>query len=116
MKILTLAEPDREIGVVVNGVRDEGEAEIVFRQLDVAARRFLNCRPHYRGYVPYDPVVRDAILVQRSTVELDPRCPASRCFRMLAARLIRLAPTGGRGVRLVHARRSRPALEVQQCA
>ena len=116
MKILTLRDPGREIGVLVNGVRDQGEADIVFRQLDVAAERFLNCRPHYSGYVPYDPVVRDAILVQRSTVDLDPQCPASRCFRVVAARLARLSPAGGRRMRLAHPRRTPAALEVQQCA
>lgn len=120
MKILTLADPAREIGVLVNGVPDRHEAEIVFRQLDVAAGRFLNCRPQYHGYVPYDPAVRDSLLAQRTTMDLAPQSPASRCFRVLAARLARLAPGGGRAVVPVHLPARTvgrgPMLEVGPCA
>lgn len=119
MKLLTLSEPDKEIGVLVNGARDRAEAETVFRQLDVAAGRFLNCRPLYHGYVPYDPAVRDAILVQRPTMDVDPQCAASRCFRLLAARMARLSPGGGGGVRLVPPPRRRAdgtPSEVERCA
>jgi len=118
MKLLTLGQPKKQIGVVVNGARDKAEAESVFRQLDVAAERFLNCHPHYHGYVPYDETVRDAILVQRATMELDPQCAASRCFRLLAARLSRLSPGGGGVVRLVPppSRAGDAAVEVERCA
>jgi flagellar biosynthesis protein FlhG len=92
MKVLSQANPGQDIGVLVNGVPDRGEAEMVFRQLDVAAECFLRRRPRYHGYVPFDPAVRDSLLLQRSTMEFDPECPASRCFRVLAARLARLAP------------------------
>jgi MinD-like ATPase involved in chromosome partitioning or flagellar assembly len=120
MKLLTLAAPGRAVDVLVNGVRDGEEAESVFRQLDVAAERFLRCRPRYQGYVPFDPAVRDAVLVQQSTVDLDPQCAASRSFRVLASRLVRLSPEGGSRLRLVPpvgARASAGAsLEVERCA
>ena len=120
MKLLTLAEPDRAVNVLVNGVRDREEAESVFRQLDVAAERFLHCRPRYQGFVPFDPAVRDAVLVQQSTVDLDPQCAASRSFRVLASRLVRLAPDGGSRLRLVAAPGGRglagASVEVEQCA
>ena len=124
MKLLTRCEPGKDIGVLVNGARDRDEADVVFRQLDVAAGRFLNCRPQYHGYVAYDPAVRDAILVQRTTVDLDPQCAASRCFKILAARLSGMAPGGGPGLRLLEKAAVRAAggegdgdgLEVERCA
>ncbi|RPJ69717.1 MAG: MinD/ParA family protein [Acidobacteria bacterium] len=120
MKLLTLAEPERAVNVLVNGVRDGEEAELVFRQLDVAAERFLHCRPRYQGYVPFDPAVRDAVLVQQSTVDLHPQCAASRSFRVLASRLVRLSPEGGTKHRLVPPAGARAtagaSLEVERCA
>jgi flagellar biosynthesis protein FlhG len=120
MKLLTLAAPGRAVDVLVNGVRDGDEARSVFRQLDVAAERFLGCRPRYQGFVPFDPAVRDAVLLQQTTVDLDPHCAASRSFRVLASRLVRLSPEGGSKLRIVPpvcARRFAPAsLEVERCA
>jgi hypothetical protein len=46
--------------------------------------------------------VRDSLLVQRATMDFAPECPASRCFRVLAARLSRLAPGDVRGLRTLH--------------
>ncbi len=120
MKVLSLSNSGKEVGVLVNGVPDRREAETVFRQLDVAARYFLNRRPQYHGYVPFDPAVRDSLLVQRTTMDFAPECPASRCFRALAARLARLAPGSGRGLRPVPVPRETPravlSLEAGPCA
>jgi flagellar biosynthesis protein FlhG len=40
-KILSGAAPDKEIGIIVNAVRDGDEAGLAFRQIDTAANRFL---------------------------------------------------------------------------
>src|SRR5205814_595239 len=42
IKILTSTARKKEIGVVVNAARDADEAGTVFRQLDIAASRFLD--------------------------------------------------------------------------
>jgi flagellar biosynthesis protein FlhG len=95
IKIATRAQPDKEIGIVVNGARDADEAAAVFRQLDVAASRFLQRSLRYYGFVVSDPLVREASLGQRAVVEHAPQAPASRCFRILASRLAGLTPLGG---------------------
>jgi flagellar biosynthesis protein FlhG len=110
MKILAQADPGKEIGVLVNAVPDRREAEVVFRQLEVAAGCFLHRHPQYHGYVPFDPVVRDSLLVQRSAVDLAPDSPASRCFRVLASRLSRLSFGAGRGPRPFHPMRQADAI------
>jgi flagellar biosynthesis protein FlhG len=115
-KILSLNAPDKEIGVVVNSVRDGDEAALAFTQLDTAATRFLGRGLRYYGFIAADPAVRDAVVVQRAIVDHLPQSPASRCFRILASRIAGLGPARG-GLRLaVGAERPIVTTEVPQCA
>jgi flagellar biosynthesis protein FlhG len=120
VKVLTTSDPTKEIAVLVNGARDSIEAEMVYRQLELATSRFLQRELRYYGFVPFDPAVREAVLVQRPLVDHRPQSPASRCFRMLAAKIAGLAPVGGPGLRLVppgtRPRAGGAGSEVQQCA
>lgn len=100
VKILTGCSPAQEVGVLVNGARDQGEAELVFRQLDLAAARFLHRRLQPYGHVPADPAVREAVLQQQAVVTWAPHAPASQSFRRLATRVSAMAPLGGPGLRL----------------
>jgi flagellar biosynthesis protein FlhG len=116
-KVLSAVSPRTEIGIVVNCARDAEEASLAFRQLDVAANRFLNRSLDYYGFISEDPAVRDAVVSQRAIVEHMPQSPASRCFRILAARMAGLHPGRGAGLRLVtDAERTVPVTEVPQCA
>lgn len=116
-KILNAAGRDREIGVVVNGVRDGNEAALAFRQLDLAADRFLGRKLRYYGFVAQDPLLKDAVLVQRAVVDHLPQAASSRCFRILASRLAGMGPIRGSGPRLARPLTSlRQEDEVEQCA
>jgi flagellar biosynthesis protein FlhG len=118
VKVLISASPATEIGIVVNNARTAEEASLTFRQLDVAAHRFLGRGLHYYGFVSEDPAVRDAVLSQRPIVDHLPQSPASRCFRILAARMAGLETKPGvRGLRLAaNEGRTIPVTEVTQCA
>lgn len=119
LKVLTVADPSREVGVLVNSVRDAAEADLVFRQLEVASAKFLHRRLLSFGHVTHDPLLRDAVLMQRAVIDHQPQAPASHCFRMLAARVSSLAPLGGPGLRLVprlDRAVSLAQLEAPQCA
>lgn len=99
IKLLTTADGDREVGVVVNAVRDADQGELVFRQLSAAATRFLGVKLRYYGFVIRDASVGDAVLEQRPVVGRTPEAPASRCFRRLALRFAnwtRTAPVASR--------------------
>lgn len=95
IKILTTAGTKRDIGIVVNAARDADEAGLVFRQLDIAATKFLDRSLRFDGYIVSDPGVREAVLGQRPIVDHLPQAPASRCFRILASRLAGFTPDGG---------------------
>jgi flagellar biosynthesis protein FlhG len=122
-KVLTQTCPATEIGVVVNGVRDGDEAGLAFKQLDVAASRFLGRRLRYYGFIAEDRAVRDSVLVQRAVVDHSPQAVASRCFRILASRLAGLGGGPG-GLRLAvgatvptpSTNAGQAAAEVPQCA
>jgi flagellar biosynthesis protein FlhG len=118
VKVLNGVSPETEIGIVVNSARTAEEASLTFRQLDVAANRFLGRGLHYYGFVSEDPAVRDAVLSQRPIVDHLPQSPASRCFRILAARMAGLeAKPGAHGLRLAaNEGRTIPVTEVTQCA
>ena len=92
IKVLTTASPETEIGIVVNSVRSGDEASLAYRQLDVAANRFLGRSLKFYGFISEDSNVRDAVLTQRAVVDQMPQSDASRCFRLLAARLSGLGP------------------------
>jgi len=95
IKILTTAGKKKDIGIVVNAVRDADEAGLVFRQLDIAATKFLDRSLRFDGYIVSDPGVREAVIGQRPIVDHLPQAPASRCFRILASRLAGFTPDGG---------------------
>jgi flagellar biosynthesis protein FlhG len=114
-KILSASAPEKEIGVVVNSVRDGDEAALAFRQLDTAATRFLGRRLRYYGFIAADPAVRESVAVQRAIVDHLPQAPASRCFRILASRVAGLGPATG-GLRLAASGGAAPTTEVSLCA
>lgn len=118
VKVMTAEAPALEIGIVVNGASSAEDAAVTFRQLDVAATRYLGRSLQYYGFIVDDPGVREAVATQRAVVESDPGAPASRCFRILAARIGGLSPIRGRGLRLVPAAgdRAPEGHEVSQCA
>lgn len=95
IKILTTAGKKKDIGIVVNAVRAADEAGLVFRQLDIAATKFLDRSLRFDGYIVSDPGVREAVIGQRPIVDHLPQAPASRCFRILASRLAGFTPDGG---------------------
>lgn len=110
IKILTRAAPGKEIGVVVNAARNADEAQMVFRQLDVATGKFLHRSLRFFGHVVHDAAVRESVLGQRLVVEQMPQSAASRCFRILASRVAGIAPGGGAGLRIA----SRMGIDTRQ--
>jgi flagellar biosynthesis protein FlhG len=120
IKVLTAHGVQTDLGVLVNDARDAEEASTVFRQLQVAAERFLNRRVHSYGFVAHDPHVREAVCLQQPVVFQHPQSPASLCFRMLATRVAGLRPLGAPGFKPVPRSTPLPVgdadLEAPQCA
>lgn len=112
-KVLSNVAPALELGIVVNSVRNRDEASLAFRQLEIAATRFLARSLTYVGFVAADEAVRDAVLMQRAVIEHAPQSPASRGYRTVAAILAGFGPESGRSIDLD---RALAAEEISRCA
>jgi flagellar biosynthesis protein FlhG len=113
VKVLSSAAPALDLGIVVNGVRSAEEASLAFRQIEIAATRFLTRSLDYYGFILEDPSVREAALMQRPLMEQAPQAPACRGYRALAAKLAGLGPTRGRSIDVDAAL---AAEEISRCA
>jgi len=120
IKILATVSPSKDVGIIVSAARDTEEASLVFRQLDLASKRFLQRSIRHVGSVVHDPAIRESLLVQRPIVDHQPQAPASRCFRILASRLTgttHKGPGGGIALAVGHRPDREPvAEESTQCA
>ncbi len=89
LKVVHRAAPERRLDVLVNAARDERDARRTHRHLERVARRFLAADVRYRGFLPSDPRLPDAVARQRAVVEAFPSAPVSRQLVALAAELTR---------------------------
>jgi flagellar biosynthesis protein FlhG len=94
IKLISAADAAKPIGVVVNTVKDVEEANLVFRQIALAAERFLGRTLRHDGHVLEDRAVRDAGLAQAPVVGADGVGPAAACIRRIATRLVASRPSG----------------------
>ena len=94
IKLISAANAARPIGVVVNTARDADEGHLVFRQISLAAERFLHRSVRYDGHVLEDRSVKDSTLAQMALVGNEPAGPASRDIRRIATRLTAARPSG----------------------
>jgi len=94
IKLVTASYAATPIGVVVNSARDAEEGGLVFRQISLAADRFLGRSLRYDGHVLEDRSVKDSGLAQMPLIGSDLRGPALGCIRRLATRLTATRPSG----------------------
>jgi flagellar biosynthesis protein FlhG len=104
VKVLTSASPATEIGIVVNRARSAEDAAVAFRQLEMAAVRFLRRALKFYGFINEDAALRESVLIQRAVVAEAPQADATRCFRLLATRLAGFAPVQGKAAKGAFAR------------
>lgn len=117
IKLVTAGDAAKPIGVVVNAARDAEEGGLVFRQISLAADRFLGRTLRYDGHVLEDRSVKDSGLAQMPLVGSDTAGPASRDIRRLACRLLSARPFGaGPWPAPPPGGRSSSIVEAPQCA
>ena len=110
VKLLIAATPTTAIGIVVNAARDAAQADLVFRQLATAAKRFLGRSVTSYGFVVRDARVGQAVMEQEPIVTRAPESPASLCFRRLALRVANLLKPGPGPARATQVHTARPGM------
>ncbi len=96
IKLVSASDSTKPIGVVVNSARDAEEGGLVFRQISLAADRFLGRALRYDGHVLEDRLVKEAGFSQVPLIGTESSGAASSCIRRLARRLT-TARTPGSG-------------------
>ncbi len=94
IKLVTASHAATPIGVVVNSARDAEEGGLVFRQISLAADRFLGRSLRYDGHVLEDRLVKEAGFAQTPLIGSEVAGPASGCIRRLACRLTATRSSG----------------------
>jgi flagellar biosynthesis protein FlhG len=98
IKLISSADPAKPIGVVVNLARDSEEGGNVFRQISLAASRYLGRELRYDGHIVEDHRVRESAFAQLPLLlGADPAGPATGCIRRVASSLVTARPNGSGG-------------------
>jgi len=98
IKLISAADSAKPIGVVVNSARDSEEGGLVFRQISLAADRFLGRSIRYDGHVLEDRQVKESVFAQLPLLlGSDVAGPATSCIRRVASRLTAARPNGSGG-------------------
>ena len=123
IKLISASDASKPIGVVVNSARDSEEGGLVFRQISLAADRFLKRSIRYDGHVLEDRQVKESVFGQTPLLLLggDGPGPATGCIRRVATRLMAARPNGPGGPwpalpRLVGDPQRASTLEAPRCA
>jgi len=92
MKVLSMRYSEKKFSLLVNLASTVEEANEVYRQLDLVAKRFLDISIEYIGYVLADNNVTKGVRLQKIVSELYPDTVASKCFASLAENVCKLPP------------------------
>lgn len=93
VKVLATTQQRRQVQLLVNQVRRQGEGSAVRQQLQQVIDRYVSptlpqpVRLDLVGEVPQDGAVRDAVLKRQLVFEVAPGAPASVALAAVAARL-----------------------------
>lgn len=94
IKRMAMQDGRQSFEIVVNKVRDEQEARVIFGNVAQVARRHLNVRVEYLGYIPVDEKLKRATQLCRPVVEAFSTAPASLAFGDLGRNLMSLPAAG----------------------
>lgn len=97
IKVLAIHHDATRFRLLVNGLSQSREAEMVYRTLLQVSERFIDrdISLEYLGFIPFDDSIPQAIMRQQPVLHLFPQCPASRAFREIAQRLWETPPRWG---------------------
>lgn len=99
IKVLNKSHGVDTFGLVLNQVTSVAEAQDVYMRLNAITSRFLSVMVELHGWLPLDPAVRSAVMVQKPVVIQYPNSPYAMGVKKLAERLL-MRPSRGVGGRL----------------
>ena len=85
---------EKELLFVVNMARSKQEAFAAADRLMKVSAKFLNIKPRYIGYLPFDIRVADAVKSKCPIVKMHPKSPIVRSMETIAKRILGLSEGG----------------------
>lgn len=79
---------DTSIGILVNMVINQHQAQDVAERIAIAATRFINAKTYFVGYILKDQSVSDAVSSQQPLIFKYPTSDASQCINFIAENII----------------------------
>lgn len=93
IKVMKIKHGVEKFHVIVNMAKDEKEAKAIFVKLYNACDHFLSgVSLDFVGFIPHDPLVRQAILQQKPFCGVNPHGPAARAMDQVAQHIARWKP------------------------
>ncbi len=89
IKRMSIAAVCRRYHILVNRVRSEAEALLIYHNMAYAARGYLDVELEFMGFIPADPAIEDAHAQRRSLLEGWPNSAAAAAFRKLVHTIVR---------------------------
>lgn len=87
IKILAMNYGEKEVSVIANDVKSEGEGLAAFKKLYRSVDRFLNVQLNYLGTIPASDIVNEAVMSQTPLMKCFPSSEVARSIRALSARI-----------------------------
>ncbi len=87
IKVISVLK-EQDFGIVVNMANSFLQAQDVAQRIVMAAKRFINARAHFLGYIPIDQAVPDSVAQRQPLIFKYPGSEATRCINALASRII----------------------------
>jgi flagellar biosynthesis protein FlhG len=84
LKQMVLKNGRQTFDIMINQVKNEGEAKTIFGNIEQVAWQNLQVRLEYMGYIPVDEKLKRATQLCRSVVEAFPSAPSSAEFAKLS--------------------------------
>jgi len=76
--------------ILINMVRNEMQAKMVYHTLSKSVERFINdVVLEYIGFLPTDPLLKQALMNRSTVIEMYPSAISSTCFQNLAEELLK---------------------------
>ncbi len=99
IKVLVTKYGETRFKLLVNGLSQPHQGEMVYRTMLKVMERFLGreISLDYLGMIPFDEAIPKAVLKQEPVVSLYPGAKVSRCFTELAKRIWESPPTSEMG-------------------
>lgn len=84
IKVLANQQSNMSFKILANMTRNEDEGLEVFSKLKTATDKYLDISLQYLGAIPFDPLLRQAVQIQKPVITEFPDSPASKAYHLLS--------------------------------